>query len=99
MYQKPAYLDALDVWEQIAESEGCSKADLAYRWVSYHSPLDAEHGDAIIIGGSKVSQLESSLLGLEKGPLKPATVKAIGELWTTLEHEAPLDNFQTRQSL
>jgi aflatoxin B1 aldehyde reductase len=42
MYSKPAYLEALSEWEAIAKEVGCSKGDLAYRWVSYSSPLKLE---------------------------------------------------------
>src|ERR1700733_12647281 len=48
MYVKPAYLAALSEWEVIAKEVGCSKADLACRWVSYNSPLKPEQGDGII---------------------------------------------------
>ena len=49
MYAKPAYLEALSEWEAIAKDiAGCSKADLAYRWVTYSSPLKSEYGDGII---------------------------------------------------
>lgn len=46
MYSKPAFLEALGTWEGIAKEEGI---DLAYRWVTYHSPLKKEHGDGIIV--------------------------------------------------
>jgi aflatoxin B1 aldehyde reductase len=52
MYAKPAYLATRSEWEVIARGVGCSKADLAYRWVSNYSPLKLEHGDGIIVGTS-----------------------------------------------
>ena len=92
-YSKPAYLEALSQWEQIAKDEGVSKADLAYRWVKYNSPLDAKHGDAIIIGASSAQQLKETLGSISKGPLSEKAVKAIDGVWETIKHEAPLDNY------
>ncbi|KAF2401386.1 aldehyde reductase [Trichodelitschia bisporula] len=93
LYLKPAFLDALDEWARLAEAEGATKAEVAYRWVSYHSPLSSEKGDAIIIGASSLGQLKGTLEGLKRGPLKEETVKAIDVLWEKLKDEAPLDNF------
>jgi aflatoxin B1 aldehyde reductase len=95
MYVKPSYLEALAEWEQIAKDEGTSKAELAYRWVSYHSPLKPELGDGIIIGASRLEQLEQTIQGLNKGPLKPETVKAVDAVWEKVKHDAPLDNYHS----
>jgi len=95
MYIKPSYLEALDRWHQLAEQEGISHALLAYRWVAYHSPLKSEYGDGLILGASKVEQIHSSIEGLKQGPLKANTVEAIEEIWTLVEKDAPVDNFDT----
>ena len=47
LYNKPSYLKALDLWQEAAEAASVSKAELAYRWVAFDSPLDAKYGDAI----------------------------------------------------
>jgi len=93
MYSKPAYLEALAQWEQIAKDEGITRADLAYRWVKYNSPLKPEHGDAIIIGASSSKQLKETLDSINKGPLSEKAVKAVDQVWETIKHEAPLDNY------
>lgn len=93
MYGRPAYFDALEQWESIANEAGCSRADLAYRWVKYNSPLKSEQGDAIIVGASSLDQLKQTLQGLSAGPLPDEIVKKIDGVWETIKHEAPLDNF------
>lgn len=93
MYGRPAYFEALEQWEKIAAEAGCSRADLAYRWVKYDSPLKNELGDAIIVGASSLEQLEQTLKGVNAGPLHPEIVKKIDGVWDTIKHEAPLDNF------
>jgi aflatoxin B1 aldehyde reductase len=93
MYGKPAMLDALAKWEKIANEEGCSRAELAYRWVTYNSPLKKEQGDALIIGASSIEQLEQTLKGIKNGPLSKKAVEGIDAIWEEIKHEAPLDNY------
>jgi aflatoxin B1 aldehyde reductase len=93
MYAKPSYLDMLDEWQSIAEEVGCSKADLAYRWVAFHSALDAKKGDAVIVGASRVEQLDQTLKGLEAGKLPREAARRIEGLWEGVKGEAPVDNF------
>ena len=81
LYCKPAMLEALTLWGQVAAEAGCSCAELAYRWVAYNSPLDAELGDAVE--------------GLAKGPLDAKASQKIDEIWKTIEHEAPVDNWNS----
>lgn len=93
MYNKPSYLEALGKWEDIAKDEGISRAELAYRWVTYNSPLSPDHGDGIIIGARNLEQLQETLTSVNNGPLSQNAVKRIDEVWKTIEHEAPLDNY------
>lgn len=93
MYSKPSYLDALEQWESIAKNEGIPRAELAYRWVTYNSPLKREYGDAIIFGGSSLEQVKETLVSVNNGPLSEKAVKRIDQVWKTIEHEAPLDNY------
>ena len=93
MYGKPALLEALGQWEGIAKDEGIPRAELAYRWVAFNSPLKREHGDAVIFGASSLEQLEETVKSCAKGPLSDSAVKRIDEVWKTIEHEAPLDNY------
>ena len=93
MYAKPSFLEALAQWESIAKDEGVSRAELAYRWVTYNSPLKREYGDGIIIGASSLQQLKETLASVNAGPLSEKAVKRIGEIWKMIEHEAPLDNY------
>ena len=90
-FNKPCFLDALEQWAAVAEQEGTTKADLAYRWVKYNSALKPEYGDAIIIGATSLDQLEQTLKGLEGGPVSESAAKAIDEIWEGVKTEAVLD--------
>lgn len=93
-YLKPALLDALDRWEALAELQGVSKAELAYRWVYYHSAVKPELGDAVILGASRVEQIKSTVAGLRRGPLKDEVVRGIDEIWELVKEDAITDNFE-----
>ncbi len=80
-YWKDAYFDALDVVRPVAKAHGMSTAEAALRWVSHHSVMRREHGDAVIIGASSAAQLEDNLTNLEKGPLPEAVVQAFDAAW------------------
>lgn len=95
MYGKESLYEALDEWEHIANDAGISKAALAYRWITYHSALKKEHGDGVIVGASKVAQLEETLKVIEDGPLDAKTAERVDQIWKKVEHEAPLDNYHS----
>lgn len=58
-----------------------SEAECALRWITNHSLLSREKGDAVIIGASSASQLEDNLANLEKGPLPDDVLAALDEGW------------------
>lgn len=92
MYDKPSLREGLKEWNKIAEKEGVTKAELAYRWVAHHSAL-TEEGDGVIFGASKLSQIEQTAGGIKKGKLSEEAAKSIDALWETVKAEAPVDNY------
>jgi aflatoxin B1 aldehyde reductase len=93
-YVQDSFLDALDKWACIAEAEGVSRIELAYRWVRYHSALDGSKGDALIVGASSLDQLRETLGFLGNGPLSAKAVEGIEEIWKIVEKDALRDNFE-----
>lgn len=93
LYNKPSYHKALDLWGVAAQAAGCSKAELAYRWVAFDSPLDPKYGDAVIFGASKLSQVKETLAWLNKGSVGEEAKTEIDEIWKVIENDAPLDNY------
>jgi aflatoxin B1 aldehyde reductase len=94
MYVKHAFLEGLDEWTRIADEEGVSKTELAYRWIVFNSGLRSEHGDAVVIGASNSTQLEQTLMACAKGPLSEQAARRIDGVWKTVKHEAYIDNYQ-----
>lgn len=94
LYNRPSYIAALDTWSQIAQSEGTSRAELAYRWEFWHSKLNGKLGDAVIVGASSERQLDETLTAIKKGPLSVEAVKGIEGIWGSIKADAPLDNYE-----
>lgn len=93
MYGKPTLLEALDTWNQIAQDEGISKAELSYRWITHNSVLRGELGDAVIVGARNTDQLRETMAGIKNGPLSAEVTKKIDEIWQKVAAESPLDNY------
>ena len=76
------YHDAVDEIVRACERHGVSPADAALRWLYNHSELDGSKGDAVIIGASSVSQLESNLASAARSdPLPDDIVGAMDAGW------------------
>ena len=58
------------------------------RWLAYHSQLAGD--DAIILGASKVEQVDDSAAEIAKGPLKEVIVRQFEELWQNSKDVAPV---------
>lgn len=94
MYIKPKMLEGLGRWEELAKQQGVPQAELAYRWVYYHSKLSPAKGDFLILGAGKVEQLLQTHKGLQNGPLAPEVVKGIDEVWDIVKADAFENNFE-----
>ncbi|KAL7794275.1 NADP-dependent oxidoreductase domain-containing protein [Trichoderma ceciliae] len=97
LYNKPKFLEALDIWNQVSNSSGIPKAELAYRWVAYHSILKEHLGDGIVLGATKITQLQQTIAGLNNGPLPESIVKTVEDIWQLVKDESPTDNFDIRR--
>ncbi|KAJ7174842.1 NADP-dependent oxidoreductase domain-containing protein [Mycena filopes] len=93
LYSKPSYYKALDMWEEVAKEAGCSKAELAYRWVAFDSVVDGQYGDAIIFGATKHSQIPDTASWLKQGSVGEKAKARIDEIWEVVKDDAPLDNY------
>jgi aflatoxin B1 aldehyde reductase len=81
-YFRESTFKALNVIEQAVEKNGLSMLETALRWMVHHSKLKIKDGnDGIILGMSRVEQLEENLEILEKGPLPDEVVEALDQAW------------------
>jgi aflatoxin B1 aldehyde reductase len=84
-YWLEEYFDALELLRAAAKKHGLTEAECALRWMTHHSLLSKEHGDAIIIGASSAKQLEQNLVDMEKDKLPDDVVKAFDQGWAKVK--------------
>jgi aryl-alcohol dehydrogenase-like predicted oxidoreductase len=83
----PAYFDAVDEVQKVAQKTGRSAIDLAFNWLLYHTPTDV-----VLIGASKMEQLEQNLEVFDRGGLDSETVAALDGVWQNLRGVTPKYN-------
>ena len=91
-YDHPTMHEAIVKLRAIANRAGLGMDELSLRWVAHHSILNND--DVIIVGGSKVSQIESSCRKAAKGPLPEDVVRELNDLYEGVkEHGAKMLEF------
>ncbi|KAH6680202.1 NADP-dependent oxidoreductase domain-containing protein [Halenospora varia] len=88
-YWNDEYFDALELITSVAEKHGLTVAEVALRWIEWHSFMKKETGDSIIVGASSVKHLEGNLEDLEKGKLPEEVVEALEKAWLMVKGKAP----------
>jgi len=84
-YWKEPYFEALRLIRATAEEHKLTMAEIALRWVSHHSLMKRDHGDAILIGASSKKHIEENLVDLEKGPLPDAVLEVLDAAWLVVK--------------
>jgi 1-deoxyxylulose-5-phosphate synthase len=79
--------EAVEELRQVAEKNGRSLISLALNWVLHHTAADG-----MILGASRLEQLEENLTGLGDGPLSNEALVACDEIWTRLKGITPKYN-------
>lgn len=86
-YWYDAYFDAVDELMGIARAAGRSPVSLALSWLLNHTSADC-----VILGASRLEQLEENLRALNDGPLPADTVTACDQVWAKLRGVTPQYN-------
>lgn len=73
----------------VAKKHGITGHAASLRWCIHHSALSNEHGDAVVIGASKVDQLRENLEICDAGPLPEEVVQTIEGVWPSVKEVAP----------
>lgn len=79
--------DAIGKLSQIAEGAGIPLIELSLRWLAYHQRVDS-----LLLGGSKVEQLESNLAAIAAGPLDADLAEAAAAASASLHGPMPAYN-------
>ena len=88
-YWKQSYFDAVDEIKQACGKEGIPMVEAAYRWLVNHSSMDASKGDGILLGASRIEQMEQNMVAAKKGPLPQSILDAMDGAWEIAKPDSP----------
>ena len=88
-YWKRSYFNAVDEIRKACEAEQIPMVEAAYRWLAYNSCLDASKGDGILLGASKISQMEQNMEAAKKGKLPQSILDAMDVAWELAQPDSP----------
>lgn len=88
-YWHNSYFVAIDTINDACSAHGISITEAAYRWMAFHSMLDVDRGDGIIVGVSSVEQLQNNVSYVLNGPLPEDVVTVINDVWNVSKVDAP----------
>jgi aflatoxin B1 aldehyde reductase len=88
-YWKETFFNEISKITELCEQENIKIIEAAYRWLAYHSQLDGEKGDGILIGASRLEQLDENLSIFSKGILPENIVRAFDQAWKETESDSP----------
>jgi 1-deoxyxylulose-5-phosphate synthase len=86
-YWHEQYFQSVEQLRKIAQSAGRSLVSLALNWLLHHTA-----SDCIILGASRLEQLNENLATLDDGPLPDDVLKACDEVWRNLRGPLPVYN-------
>ena len=88
-YWKESFFDGVDIIKEAAAKHDMSTIEATYRWLAYHSMLNGERGDAILIGASKASHLKQNMETVKAGPLPEDMLEAFDKAWEVTKGDSP----------
>lgn len=88
-YWKHSYFDALNEIKVACDKEGIAMVEAAYRWLTNHSMLSAIEGDGILLGASRIEQMEQNMLAAQKEELPQSILDAMDAAWEIAKPDSP----------
>jgi aryl-alcohol dehydrogenase-like predicted oxidoreductase len=86
-YWHPAYFDAVERLEQVAKEAQRSLISLSLNWLLNHTKTDC-----VILGASRLEQLQQNIDTLNDGALEKPALDAIDQVWRDLRGITPKYN-------
>jgi len=88
-YWKESFFNAMHELNRACRAESISLVAAAFRWLAYHSALDSDAGDGILLGASRISQLEQNISAIEAGPLPESVRSVFDTVWEVAIPDSP----------
>jgi len=93
-YWKEEHFEAMEKLKSLLSEyhpeEDISVAAAAFRWIYNHSALDGNKGDCVVLGASRLEQIDQNLKLSHEGPLAEPVVKFFDEWWKSTKHLCPV---------
>jgi aryl-alcohol dehydrogenase-like predicted oxidoreductase len=86
-YWHQANFEAVQQLAAVAQASGRSLISLSLNWILHHSPVDC-----IVLGASRLSQLQENLRAAGEGPLTADAVAACEAAWAKIRGPSPQYN-------
>lgn len=84
-YWKQDYFETLNELRQVCDEAGLTQVQVAMRWLANHSLIQAELGDGIILGASKIEQLRENLGAFDPAPLDTSIIEILDRGWEIIK--------------
>lgn len=84
-YWKPDYFDVLQQLSIKSAEFDINPVEVAMSWLVQHSMLDAARGDAIILGASRIEQLDENLQSMNAKPLDQSILDILDTGWEMIK--------------
>ncbi len=89
-YWDASYFEAVEQLKAVCSSYSLSLTEASLRWLRLHSALNGEAGDAIILGGSSMAQIEQNVCAAEVEAELPIVVQAaFQDAWAITKGSCP----------
>lgn len=88
-YWKQSYFDAINEIKSACDKEGIAMVEAAYRWLINHSMLSEAEGDGILLGASRIEQMDQNLIAAQKGVLPQSILGAMDAAWEIAKPDSP----------
>jgi aflatoxin B1 aldehyde reductase len=86
-YWNQVNFEAVTTLATIAAEAGRSLVSLALNWLLHHTPVDC-----VVLGASKLEQLEENLRALDDGPLAQTAITGCDNVWLGMYGPSPKYN-------
>jgi aryl-alcohol dehydrogenase-like predicted oxidoreductase len=86
-YWQPDNFAAVAKLKHAAAKAGRSLISIALNWLLHHSPVDC-----LVLGSSRLEQLDQNLAACKEGPLSPEVLAVCDEVWADLRNPVPTYN-------
>lgn len=88
-YWKQSYFDAIDEIKKACEAENIPMVEASYRWLVNHSMMKSELRDGILLGASRIDQMEQNMVAATKGELPQSILDAMDAAWEIAKTDSP----------